>query len=252
MLNTKTLKTGPYPVDQRQLARATGPCHKPMSNLSSNAEYESWSEWNPASFERVVTQYQTRIYRFIYSMVGETELAHDLTQDTFFSAYRNLCRRASQAGFTEEDPDPEAFALWQQNQTQNNMSAWLYTIARNAALSEMRRRKVVRFLPFMRKANSTLEDEYDAMADTPQVEPGGDLENRTALSDILRQAMDQVGREKLTALLLHMDGFSYKEICEITGDSLSSVKSQIFRAKESLRRVLGNAPEIGYEEEQAQ
>jgi DNA-directed RNA polymerase specialized sigma24 family protein len=107
---------------------------------------------------------------------------------------------------------------------------------------------VVRFLPFFHRNNSTggAEEELDGLADTPQVEPGENLEARTALRDELEQAMNKVGREKLTALLLHMDGFSYKEICDITGDSLSSVKSQIFRAKDNLRRVLnpgGLAPE---------
>jgi RNA polymerase sigma-70 factor, ECF subfamily len=213
----------------------------PMSKVTSDTDFESWSEWNPATFERVIVQYQSRIYRFVYSIVGEAELAHDLTQDTFLSAYRHLCRRAESAGLNHGD-DATTAAQWQQIQSQNNMSAWLYTIARNSALSEMRRRKVVRFLPFFHKPKgSGIEEELDGLSDTAQVEPGGDLEARIALRDELEQAMNKVGREKLTALLLHMDGFSYKEICEITGDSLSSVKSQIFRAKDSLRRALGDA-----------
>lgn len=259
MLNAKALVTGrrqdttveswvwPRLSDHQPSAVAGQPTQGPdpnklMSRVSSNADFESWSEWNPAAFERVVTTYQSRIYRFIYSMVGETELAHDLTQDTFLSAYRNLCRRASEAGFDPEDADEEALVHWQQAQSQNNMSAWLYTIARNAALSEMRRRKIVRFLPFIHKPNGNSDEEFDGLADTAQVEAGGNLEARTALRDELQQAMDKVGRDKLTALLLHMDGFSYKEICDITGDSLSSVKSQIFRAKENLRRALATRP----------
>jgi RNA polymerase sigma-70 factor (ECF subfamily) len=217
---------------------------EPMSKINHHAEYDADSEWNPAYFERVIAHYETRIYRFIYAMVGEAELAQDLTQDTFLAAYRNLCRRSAAREF---DQDSES-GNWQQAPSQNNMSAWLYTIARNAVLSEMRRRKVVRFLPFFHRNNSTngAEEEFDGLADTPQVEPGENLEARTALRDELEQAMNKVGREKLTALLLHMDGFSYKEICDITGDSLSSVKSQIFRAKDNLRRVLnpgGLAPE---------
>ena len=255
MLNTNTLFGRPSLTERRasppaRPVSATLRSVSSMSKTTDNTEYESWSEWNPAAFERVVTQYQTRIYRFLYSMVGETELAHDLTQDTFLSAYRNLCRRANAAGLDDPD-DNDAFAHWQQTQSQNNMSAWLYTIARNTALSELRRRKVVRFLPFLHRPNSTLEEEYDGLADTPQIEPGGDLEARTALRDELQQAMDKIGRDKLTALLLHMDGFSYKEICDITGDSLSSVKSQIFRAKESLRRTLATTMPQGYEEGRA-
>jgi len=259
MLNHPTLTAdyGLAPISNRRWQpRSEGTCHTsvqqkltpvsatvgPMSKVTSNADFESWSEWNPATFERVISQYQPRIYRFIYSMLGDAELAHDLTQDTFLAAYRHVCRRAEAARLDEADE--EAAALhWQQIQSQNNMSAWLYTIARNAALSEMRRRKVVRFLPFFHKpSGSGLEEELDGLADTAQNEPGDNLEARTVLRDELEQAMNKVGREKLTALLLHMDGFSYKEICDITGDSLSSVKSQIFRAKDSLRRALGTMP----------
>lgn len=207
-----------------------------MSKTKSAESDWAESEWNPAHFDNVVEQYQTRIYRFIYAMVNEAELAHDLTQDTFLSAYKNLCKRAEQRQNFEEEgllAEDEVTPT-----TSNNMSAWLYTIARNAALSEMRRRKVVRFFSFWQRSENGGEEEIDGSADTAIIEPGGNLEARTALRDELERAMDQVGRERLTALLLHMDGFSYKEICEITGDSLSSVKSQIFRAKDSLRRVL--------------
>lgn len=247
MLNAKVLKTELESVQPRRSQKApwlkpvpnpneTRPAQavnlvKSMSKTSNGPDFESWSEWNPANFDRVVTQYQTRIYRFIYSMVGESELAQDLTQDTFMLAYRNL-RRRLEAG--TPDLDEAGLAI-----QQYNMSAWLYTIARNSALSELRRRKIVRFLPFTHKAGNAGEEEVDGMADVAQVEAGGTLEARAALHDELQQAMDKVGREKLVALLLHMDGFSYKEICDITGDSLSSVKSQIFRAKESLRRALG-------------
>ena len=211
-----------------------------MSKTKSS-NYESESEWNPATFDRVVAQYQPRIYRFIYAMVGEAEMAHDLTQDTFLSAYKSLLKRAEAAQMAEE-----AGLLEELDRAKNNMSAWLYTIARNAALSEMRRHKVIRFFSFwQRSSTSEGEEEIDGMADIAALESGGGVEARSALHDELQRAMNKVGREKRTALLLHIDGFSYKEICQITGDSLSSVKSQIFRAKESMRRVLSTSAVTG-------
>jgi RNA polymerase sigma-70 factor (ECF subfamily) len=211
---------------------------------TKNWDYESESEWNPATFDRVVAQYQPRIYRFIYAMVGEAETAHDLTQDTFLSAYKSLLKRAEAAQKAEETGLLEELERY--NPANNNISAWLYTIARNTALSEMRRHKVVRFFSFWQRTGSNEgEEEIDGMADVAALEPGGSIETHFALRDELQRAMDKVGRERLTALLLHMDGFSYKEICLITGDSLSSIKSQIFRAKESLRRVLSTKAVTG-------
>jgi RNA polymerase sigma-70 factor (ECF subfamily) len=205
--------------------------------ISQSSQNESGSEWNPAYFDGIVEKYQPRIYRFIYAMVGEAEIANDLTQDTFLSAYKSLLKRAEAVQLAEESGLEEELDRY--NPANNNMSAWLYTIARNAALSEMRRKKVIRFFSFwQRPGNGETEEEIDGMAEIAALEPGGDVESRSALRDELQRAMNKVGREKLTALLLHLDGFSYKEICHITGDSLPSVKSQIFRAKESLRRVL--------------
>jgi len=236
MLNIKPFVSGPtvgklHAGLQRNIITIEGQNSNTVGAMSKvqTSEFESGSEWNPVNFDTVMGQYQSRIFRFIYAIVGETETAHDLTQDTFLNAYRNLLRRHEAS---------EASGEYQQKPS-DNMSAWLYTIARNTAFSEMRRRKIVRFFSFWQRPNSnTAENEFDGLADTPIIEPGGSLEARSALHDELYRAMDEVGRERLTALLLHMDGFSYKEICDITGDSLSSVKSQIFRAKESLRKAL--------------
>lgn len=221
MLNSRVLLT-----NQKLESRT-----KVGTMLNSSSEFEQsadvTTEWSPAQFDGVVSKYQPRIYRFIYSMIGEAETANDLTQDTFLSAYKNLCKRAE---------NPQDY----ENQTYN-MSAWLYTIARNAVLSELRRRKIVRFFSFWQRSNDKHNgEETDTMLDMPEIEPGGGMEMQTALSDELNQAIEKVGRERLTALFLYMDGFSYKEICEITNSSLSSVKSQIFRAKESLRKALSD------------
>jgi RNA polymerase sigma-70 factor (ECF subfamily) len=225
MLNSRALlpkQLGGTPAPTEGRARV-GTMPNSSSEFEQSAEIAS--EWNPAYFEGVVDKYQPRIYRFIYSMVGDSELAHDLTQDTFLSAYKNLCKRAE---------NPHEY----ENQTYN-MQAWLYTIARNAALSELRRRKIVRFFSFWQRSNDkNNHDETDTMMDMAYQEPGGSLELQTVISDELNRAIEMVGRERLTALFLYMDGFSYKEICEITNSSLPGVKSQIFRAKESLRKVL--------------
>ena len=227
------------------------PLTAPPAHLSPAAALEAdlieHARVDPAAFEAMMRQFEPRIFRFVYTLVGDAELARDLTQDTFLSAYKNLTQRADTlaaararlvAGGDTGDPEPD----WKLN-----VSAWLYTIARNAALSELRRRKVVKFFSFWQKQSEGDEREIDHMADTPTPEPGGSLEDRAALRDQLERAMVVVGRERLVSLLLFIDGFSYKEICSITGDSLSSVKSQIFRAKESLRRALATNEANGHE-----
>src|SRR5438270_12372005 len=79
-------------------------------------------------FTRLVLDYQRRIHRFIFGMVGSEHLAEDLTQEVFLLAYRALNRLPEDA----------------------NESAWLFTIARNRALQELRRRKILRWVPLAR------------------------------------------------------------------------------------------------------
>jgi RNA polymerase sigma-70 factor, ECF subfamily len=184
----------------------------------SNAEL-AYSEWQSAHFNKVAERYYGRIYAFILKMVREPELARDLTQDTFLLAYRDLVRR---------EAEPPATAQ------KNNMASWLYTIACNRVRSEMRHRKVIRFIPLFLRSPENSNDEFCSFSDWE----AGNLENHTATGEAVRRAIRTVGRDKLLPFLLHLDGFSYAEIGQITGDSLASVKVKIFRAKAQLRKVL--------------
>src|SRR5205814_144237 len=85
-------------------------------------------------FTRLVLDYQRRIHRFIFGMVQNEAQAEDLTQEVFLLAYRALGRLPDDA----------------------NESAWLFTIARNRALQELRRRKI---LPWGETASAWLDGE---------------------------------------------------------------------------------------------
>jgi RNA polymerase sigma-70 factor (ECF subfamily) len=191
---------------------------------------EEW-EWSPANFEQVVLRYQSRIYQFIYYMVGEPELAQDLTQDTFLRAYRYISHSKRFEYFSDQ-PDKEKPGA-------SNFTAWLYKIARNTTLSEIRRRKVIRFLPFLSgKSAEDGADEETAIFLATRQGYENSLESETAIKDELQQAIKKVGSQRLIPLLLYVDGFSYKEIALITGESLASVKTKIFRAKKYLQQAL--------------
>jgi len=160
-------------------------------------------------FTRLVLDYQRRIYRFIYGMVGIEQLAEDLTQDAFLLAYRALGRLPEDA----------------------NESAWLFTIARNRALQELRRRKILRWVPLARPD----DDEEDIYPDAEQP-----LAEAVAERDRLKRAMAVVPPKDLACLLLSVDGHSYREVAEITGLSTAAVRARIFRARDRLRSLLGD------------
>jgi RNA polymerase sigma-70 factor, ECF subfamily len=162
-------------------------------------------------FTRLVLDHQRRIYRFVYGMVGIEALAEDLTQDVFLSAYKALERLPGDA----------------------NEQAWLYTIARNRALQELRRRKILRWVPLGRTRDDGEPDE-DIHAD----DGAPPLAEAVAERDRLRRAMAKVPPKDLACLLLSIDGHSYKEVASMTKLTMPAVRARIFRARERLRQLL--------------
>src|SRR5450755_495559 len=80
------------------------------------------SSW---SFEQIYDEYKTPIYNYVYHLVGDRELANDLTQDTFLKAFRALPKMGATL----------------------KLSPWLYRIATNTAYDALRRRKLMRWCP---------------------------------------------------------------------------------------------------------
>ena len=151
-----------------------------------------------ADFDDLVTQYQAPLRRFLYGLLHDPELAADLCQDTFLSAYRAA-------------PNLHGETL--------NVGAWLYTIALNHARGYLRRKRLLSWVPFV----STKHDRATTATD---------LASRAAQRDELRDLLQQLPTEQRACLLLHADGFRYVEIAQILHCSVAAVKARVFRARE--------------------
>jgi RNA polymerase sigma-70 factor (ECF subfamily) len=150
-----------------------------------------------AAFDEVVERYQVPLRRFLYGVVQDHELAADLSQETFLSAYRALPRLEGEL----------------------NLDGWLYTIALNHARAALRRRRILRWVPFVNLTHD-------------RATGGPDLASRVAARDELHQILERLPVEQRACLLLHADGFRYAEIARILGCSLGAVKLRIFRGRE--------------------
>jgi RNA polymerase sigma-70 factor, ECF subfamily len=176
------------------------------------------------SFEEFFTTYQPKLQRFIYSIVNDTELAHDLTQDTFLAAYNNLRREVAQANQTEP---------YKQTETRNhNLISWLYTIARNKAIDALRRRQRV----------FSLSETADLDFLSNLGNPGKNFEVSSQVRVELENTIKKEGYQRIAPLIMYMQGFSYQEIAQMSGTSLAKIKSQIFRIKKRLRDTLTEKP----------
>jgi len=162
-------------------------------------------------YSDLMRRYQRKILAFIYHMLkgaGMEAMAEDLCSETFYKAYRSL------HSFREVDA---------------SFSTWLYTIARNTVLSELRKQ---------RSGNISLDESgYIPVAPIETVPEQQMLLNERM--SLVRQAINNLPEKQRSALILReYDQLEYQEIAAILGQSVSSVKSLLFRARASVKSQL--------------
>jgi len=165
------------------------------------------------AFGVLVRRYQRRLTAFLSQLVGDIELARELSQEAFVRAWSALERFNPKYRF----------------------STWLFRIAHNLGIDQLRRRRL-KTTPLYR---TDLEgDEVEVIVPDLDKDPLGHLENR-ALASELREVIEGLRPEYRELILLrHFAGLSYQEIADFTEMPLGTVKNKLFRAHSVLRRAL--------------
>jgi RNA polymerase sigma-70 factor (ECF subfamily) len=164
-----------------------------------------WDRDEAAIFvEALFGRHHAEIYAYLLRMLRDAELAADLTQDAFIKAYRNY--------ETLEKPD--------------NARAWLYQIAHRVALDEIRRRKIIRFLPWT--------------GESPGSAPSAErLVMDAHLSGDMERALARIPERQRAALLLaELHDLTGVELATALGVSHVAARALLTRARESLRQAL--------------
>jgi RNA polymerase sigma-70 factor (ECF subfamily) len=164
-----------------------------------------------AAFETIFTQYQTAIYNYIYRLMGSAEDAYDMTQDTFLKAYLALPK-------TSDDL---------------RVGAWLYRIATNVCLDELRHRKLVKWQPW--EAFISVFHPSQVAKDSPERDCL-DREDNEEVQLILQKMHPKY---RMCLVLREYHDLSYDEIAEVLNTTRAAVKSLLFRAREEFRQVYG-------------
>jgi RNA polymerase sigma factor (sigma-70 family) len=151
----------------------------------------------------LVGKYQKKVVGMIYNMTRDFHLSEDLCQDVFMDAYRSL------PGF---------------DSARSRFSTWLYRITQNKAINAMKKRgrmittevteRAVDDAPFQAAADDELHNEFDRLLDSLPV------------------------RQRVAFVCSEIEQLSYKEIAQIQGVSLGTVKSRIHRARQFLQQAL--------------
>lgn len=156
---------------------------------------------NDASYGALIDRYKEGLYRHCFRFVRDEHEAEDLTQQAFIEAFIHLHTYNSQYTF----------------------STWLYKIATNLALMQLRKRHAV-YLD---------EDELDRIvSNLPSIE-------EIVLRKELHDAVDALPLRYRTVISMHYwHGKSYAEIAMSMGTTVGSIKGWMHRAKQQLKEKL--------------
>ena len=151
-------------------------------------------------FER----HQVMLYNFFLRLTGNKGMSEDLVQDVFF---RILKYRKTYQG-------------------QSKFTVWMYQIARNAHVDHLRKLK----------PEVPLDEQYEEAA-SPETLPAENMDGEIEIT-LLRKALERLPFKKKEVLLLsRFQEMKYKEIAELLGCNIGSVKSAVHRAIKDLGRI---------------
>ena len=192
-----------------------GTIEKGRSKVSDKELMELIQSGDEKSFTELVARYQDRLLNFVGRIVTDQETAEELIQETFLRIFNQ------KHSYTPE------YAV----------STWIYTIALNLARSELRKRKLRRFLSL------------DFLKEESDVEIAGKSGGMgESLGPIMQKAIDTLPEDYRTAFILcDIQRLPYQQIAEILRVPVGTVKSRINRARAMLRDKLKPYKEIYYE-----
>lgn len=162
---------------------------------------KEYLEGNDEALNELVRRYASHIYNFAYQYVSNQPEAEEITQDVFVKAWRSM----------------KKFDL------KRSFRAWIFQIARNTIIDYLRKKKSQAVLEI------DSEDENFDIADTgptPQ-----EIFEKKESADRIKKIMEGLSIKYKTVLTMYYESqLNFREIAEITGESIDTIKSRHRRA----------------------
>lgn len=174
-----------------------------MLPADEKALIEAFQSGDEFAFVSLYNRYKTQVYGFCVKMLGDKTLAQDVLQETFLRVYENRERLIKTSSF----------------------KSWVFTIARNQCLNQLRRSK----------RQVSLED--DAHGDPAPPVPQGQVAHleKSEQVQLVNYFLDQLKDDYREVIILReYQNLSYAEIAAVTRSTLSAVKSRLFKARRKL------------------
>lgn len=167
---------------------------------------------NPPVPRELAARYYKRVLKMALFYLKNEEEARDVTQEIFYKIAKKLHTFRRESG----------------------IYTWIFTLARNTILNDIRRCRTVRFL--------SLDDQYHRQewpsASNPEENLQADEYRRERVEKLQKGIGDLSNREKTAFYLFYYEEVKQKEIARIMGTSLSAVESLIHKSRKKLKKRL--------------
>jgi len=165
-----------------------------------------------AAFEQLIERHQNAVVGTVAKMLGNPSDAQDIAQQVFLRLWKSAKRYQPTAKFT----------------------TYLFTITRNLVFNESRRRSRRKEV----SSDERAEDSHNELEDIGNSRPDSNLLQSELQAAVDRAIGELPENQRLAVVLRRYENMPYEEIAEVLGLSVSAVKSQLFRARGTLRDSL--------------
>jgi RNA polymerase sigma-70 factor (ECF subfamily) len=167
------------------------------------------------AFNRLVLKYQKRVFNHAYRLIGNQDLAQDITQDAFLLAFRKMYQFRG-----------------------GSLRAWLLKIVTNLCYDEMRTWKRAHFQPLEPINEDGETNESPIWMKDPNLRPEQSIEARELREGIERGLSKLPINYRTAVILVDIEELSYQEAAFVMASSIGTLKSRLARGRLMLRDAL--------------
>ncbi|MBM6616196.1 RNA polymerase sigma factor SigW [Bacillus suaedaesalsae] len=166
------------------------------------------------AFSEIVELYKDKVYILCYRMLGNSHEAEDIAQEAFIRAYINI----------------DSYNI------DKKFSTWLYRIATNLSIDRIRKKKPDFYLDAEVKGTEGLTMYSQVASDTPL--PEEEVESLELQQSVQEEILKLPEKYRAVIVMKYIEELSLKEISDILGLPISTIKTRIHRGREALRKQL--------------
>jgi RNA polymerase sigma-70 factor (ECF subfamily) len=158
------------------------------------------------AFAELVKRFQDLVFGYVYAMVKDSFISHDITQDVFITAYDKLDSLKNYHAFP----------------------GWIRQIAKRECLRIMRKNRREVHLP------PEIMENYESGYATPQAI----YEKKEARAEVLAAIDDLPDTQRIPTVMYYIDGYSQQDIADFLNMKTDTIKKRLQRARENMRRTI--------------